>query len=177
MLHLNFDIKYLILKYLHLIVDYRKKITKYSNYLRTWFLNSDTQGIDWMTNSLFVDFYLPTLPDLLIHLFIYLQFYCSNNDHRPFKVLATPFYRFVHVVPFPSSAFLLHYDVPHCWDIIYLISRPRQPWGCISTCYRVIRISPGTKPNSGITSFALIFIVTKYSNSSSRMITSIRDSI
>lgn len=26
MLHLNFDIKYLILKYLHLIVDYRKKL-------------------------------------------------------------------------------------------------------------------------------------------------------
>ena len=57
---------------------------------------------DWF---LFFDFYLRTRPDMSIHLFIHVQFYSPDNDSRPFKVPLTPFYRFVHVVSFPSSAF------------------------------------------------------------------------
>ena len=57
----------------------------------------------------------------------------------------------------------LHQDVAHNLDVLVTIITPGGSF--VSTCVVVIMFSSSTKPNSGVTSRAVVFIVTKYTDS------------
>ena len=57
----------------------------------------------------------------------------------------------------------LHQDVSHGLDVLVVIIR--LVFSFVSTCVVVIMFSSSTKPNSGVTTIAVVFIVTKYTDS------------
>ena len=69
----------------------------------------------------------------------------------------------------------LHQDVAPNLDVLVTIIT--QSGSFVSTCVAVIMFSSSTKPNSGVTSAAVVFIVTKYTDSCFRMERFITNSI
>ena len=63
----------------------------------------------------------------------------------------------------------LHQDVAHNLDVLVTIITLNESF--VSTCVAVIMVSSSTKPNSGVTIKAVVFIVTKYTDSCFRMVT------
>ena len=64
---------------------------------------------------------------------------------------------------------LLHQDISHSSNVSVTII-----WGmkcCVSTRIRVIRMSSGTKPNSGVTRATIVLVVSYITNSCFRMMT------
>ena len=57
---------------------------------------------------------------------------------------------------------LLNKNVSHCFDVLVSVI---SAWSFVSTRVGVIGVSSSTKPDSGITSYAIIFVVSKYTNS------------
>ena len=58
---------------------------------------------------------------------------------------------------------LLNKDVSHCFDVFVSIICPGESF--VSTCVGVIGVSSSTKPDSGVTCYAIIFVVSKDTNS------------
>ena len=69
----------------------------------------------------------------------------------------------------------LHQDVAHNLDALVTIITPVPSF--VSTCVVVIRFSSSTKPNSGVTSRAVVLFVTKYTDSCFRKARSTTNSI
>ena len=63
----------------------------------------------------------------------------------------------------------LHQDVAHNLDVLVTIITPSV--SVVSTCVAVIMFSSSTKPNSGVTTIAVVFIVTEYTDSCFRIVT------
>ena len=63
----------------------------------------------------------------------------------------------------------LYQDIAHNLDVLVTIITAVPSF--VSTCVAVIMVSSSTKPNSGVTIKAVVFIVTKYTDSCFRMVT------
>ena len=70
---------------------------------------------------------------------------------------------------------LLHQNVSHSFYVSVTIIWANCCY--VSTRSGVIRISSGAKPNSGVTSVAMVYLVSNITNSCSRMIISVTSSI
>ena len=71
--------------------------------------------------------------------------------------------------------FSLHHDISHGFDVF--VSIIWCVFSHVSTRVRVIRVPSGTKPDSGVTAFAIIFVVSNETDSCFRMVTSRTHSI
>ena len=61
-----------------------------------------------------------------------------------------------------SLVILLNKNVSHCFDVLVSVI---SAWSFVSTRVGVIGASSSTKPDSGITGYAIIFVVSKDTNS------------